>query len=66
MRDNEAKAREIGGDLLVRYFDLIQGEQRLRWNCPDWRTQPVFEADLVNWRDVAAALRSIVEEEREP
>lgn len=51
-------AREIGGDALVRFFDDVQTEQRKRWNAPDWRAQPVADADRTNWRDVAAALRS--------
>lgn len=55
------EARKIGGDILVRFFDAVWAEQRLRWNCPDWKEAPITEADLVNWRDVAAALRRVLE-----
>lgn len=56
---NEAKAREIGGEALVKFFDYIQEEQRKRWNCPDWRQAPIIDADLTNWRDIAQALKRL-------
>lgn len=59
--NHEWKAREIGGERLVKYFDAIQEEQRKRWNVPDWRTQPIIEADLVNWKDIARALDRLPE-----
>jgi hypothetical protein len=55
-------AREIGGDNLIRYFDLIQAEQRKRWSTPGWRTQSITEADIQNWRDVTAALTTLIKE----
>jgi hypothetical protein len=54
---NEATARELGGERLVRFFDLINTEQRKRWNAPPWREQKLIDADLVNWADVGRALQ---------
>jgi hypothetical protein len=59
--NNEAKARELGGERLVRFFDLVQQEQRKRWNVPPWREQKLIDADLVNWKDVSRALELLEE-----
>lgn len=50
-------ARLIGGNNLVKVFDAIQAQQRKRWNAPDWREQPIIDADLINWQDLAEALK---------
>lgn len=52
-------AQQIGGDRLVRLFDLVQVEQRKRWSCPDWRQREAEDADLTNFRDLAAALEDL-------
>jgi hypothetical protein len=57
--NNEWKAFDIGGERLIKYFDAIVAEQRKRWNAPDWRTQPIIEADLTNWNDIARALYQV-------
>ncbi len=54
--NHEEKAREIGGNRLVKFFDDIQTEQRKRWAAPSWQTQPITDADLVNWADISRAL----------
>jgi hypothetical protein len=61
LQNNEITARALGGERLIRFFDLILTEQRKRWNAPDWRTTKLIDADLVNWADVGNALRLLEE-----
>lgn len=56
MTDASTKAREIGGERLIQFFDAILAEQRKRWNAPDWRLIVPIPADITNWTDIAAAL----------
>jgi hypothetical protein len=57
LQNNEYIAKTLGGERLIRFFDLINAEQRKRWNAPPWREQKLIDADLVNWADVGRALQ---------